>query len=352
MARSPKPPQRVTQEQIAEQLGLSQFTVSHALRGTDKVAPETRAQIVAAAQKLGYRVNVAARATATGSTGTIALLRPDEDRAWWFPIDLFHGIESGVNNHHLRLLSARIATARLDDERFVPKILQELVADGVIVHCPMYTPPHLAEYLERYHIPAIWLNTLDAYDTVRPDDAGLTKVVVDHLISLGHQRFAFIVPQSHDAHWSSQARIDSFRAITAAAGLPDSPVITEQWSQDDGGIRSIQTITNLLKKPHRPTALIGFGPGQIPIMRAAAVEAGLLIPSDLSLAVIGNCNDQFFNDPLATTSGDINWIPMGERAVELLMKKILDPNTRFPAEAIPPKFHIGRTSATAPLTAT
>jgi DNA-binding LacI/PurR family transcriptional regulator len=347
MTRISKPPQRITQEQIAERLGLSQFTVSHALRGTDKVAPETRDMILAAAQKLGYRVNAAARATATGRTGSIALLRPSDHQAWWFPIDLFHGIENGVDKHHLRLLSARVTTARLDDERFIPRILQELVADGVIVHCPVNTPPHLSDLLKRYRIPAIWVNTLDSHDAIRPDDDAMTTQVVEHLLQLGHQRFAY-VRGFYANHWSCQSRERVVCARIAAAQLPPTTIITRDRDTAARGTHAIAELAELLRQPNRPTALIGYSPAEIQLMTTAAAQAGLQIPADISIAVTASTNDQIFLDALATTAGEITWMTLGERAVDLLMDKIKNPDLALPAVIMPPSFHAGQTTAPPP----
>lgn len=45
------------QREIARALGLAQITVSRALRNSPLVAPKTRRQVLAAAEKLGYRAN-------------------------------------------------------------------------------------------------------------------------------------------------------------------------------------------------------------------------------------------------------------------------------------------------------
>ena len=65
MAARP-PVRRVTQRAIAERLGVRQATVSRVLAGTGPVAEDTCQRVLAAAEALGYRPNLAARGMREG----------------------------------------------------------------------------------------------------------------------------------------------------------------------------------------------------------------------------------------------------------------------------------------------
>ena len=52
-------------EEVATRVGLSAITVSRALRRPEKVAPATRARIMAAVEALGYIPNLAASSLAS-----------------------------------------------------------------------------------------------------------------------------------------------------------------------------------------------------------------------------------------------------------------------------------------------
>ena len=67
-------PKSVTLEQIAQQAGVASRTVSDALKGRGRVAATTRENVLRIARELNYVPNAAARALATGRTGTIAVL--------------------------------------------------------------------------------------------------------------------------------------------------------------------------------------------------------------------------------------------------------------------------------------
>ena len=67
----------VTATMVAAHLGVSKATVTHGLagRGTEqRIRPETQRRVLEAAQALGYRPNVSARAIRTGRFGCAALM--------------------------------------------------------------------------------------------------------------------------------------------------------------------------------------------------------------------------------------------------------------------------------------
>src|SRR5690606_16001602 len=70
---------RATSVDVARRSGVSQSTVSLVLSGKHRgrVSERTAAAVRAAAEELGYRPNVAARALKTGASRTVALVVPD-----------------------------------------------------------------------------------------------------------------------------------------------------------------------------------------------------------------------------------------------------------------------------------
>ena len=66
---------------IAQRCGVSVATVSKALNGQPDVGEETRERILAAAEKLGYMANAAARALKTNRTYNIGVLFVDQRKS-------------------------------------------------------------------------------------------------------------------------------------------------------------------------------------------------------------------------------------------------------------------------------
>ena len=67
-------PRKPTSFDIAQMAGVSQPTVSRALRGSPSVSAATRARIEAIAKTLNYTVDRAASNLRSGQTRTLALL--------------------------------------------------------------------------------------------------------------------------------------------------------------------------------------------------------------------------------------------------------------------------------------
>ena len=67
----------VTSKDIARKLRISQSTVSRALRGDPRVAPDTMARVLEAARQMNYTPNLAARSLITRRTGTVGVVVSD-----------------------------------------------------------------------------------------------------------------------------------------------------------------------------------------------------------------------------------------------------------------------------------
>ena len=79
---------------IARRLGVSVGTVDRALHDKAGIKPETRTRVLAAAEALGYRPNLAARYLRCGRQQRIAVHLPDGDS--WFMQTLRDGLREGA----------------------------------------------------------------------------------------------------------------------------------------------------------------------------------------------------------------------------------------------------------------
>lgn len=72
---------RVTQEDVARETGVTRAVVSIVLNNSKgssiRISEETRRNVLEAAKRLGYRVNLSARSLMTRRTQNLAMLVPD-----------------------------------------------------------------------------------------------------------------------------------------------------------------------------------------------------------------------------------------------------------------------------------
>ena len=341
----------VTQRMIADTLGLSQFVVSIALRGSNKVAPETSRLILTTAERLGYRVNASARATATGRHGAIALLRSSNLQSMWFPLDLFHGIEDAVERDQRRLFTARFSPEQIEDENYLPQALRELTADGGQVHCAIDKLPRLGALLKRFAIPAIWINSNRERDAICPDDRLAGHLACSMALRVGHRRVLYM-PGAIANHSSSTDRLAGVReAIATTPGASLACFDRARNASPRDGASHARLIPILSRgATQRPTVVITYGRPDADLVLHAACEAGLRVPQDLSLVCASLAATEHDNDPIAVDALEIPWREIGEQAYALLQRKIAKPTAPIPRLLVPAVPRPGRTLL--PLTVT
>ncbi len=75
----------VKSNDVAQQAGVSQPTVSRAFDPNGRIAPETRERVMAAARALGYQPNVIARGLSTQRTDIVGIVMGNLTRSFFYP---------------------------------------------------------------------------------------------------------------------------------------------------------------------------------------------------------------------------------------------------------------------------
>jgi DNA-binding LacI/PurR family transcriptional regulator len=117
-----------------------------------------------------------------------------------------------------------------------------------------------------------------------------------HLIELGHRRIAAIA--GTPGLWSSQARLDGYRAAMLEAGLTvDEKLVSRDTFSVAGGRRQA---THLLSLAERPTAIVAANDEQAFGVLQALRDFGLRAPEDLSVAGFDDVIAAWAAPPLTT----------------------------------------------------
>jgi LacI family transcriptional regulator len=124
-------------------------------------------------------------------------------------------------------------------------------------------------------------------DTVIDDDRLGARLMVDHLVSLGHRRIAHTtMPAAHlqgPFALSHTARREGFEEAMRRHGLEPDVIVT--YYSEEGGHRAA---IEALDRPTPPTAIFaGADIAAFGVLRAAE-ERGLRVPEDLSVAGYDN----------------------------------------------------------------
>jgi len=341
MKRGKKSAGAVTLKNVADHVSLSPGTVSAVLNDAPSarhIPQPTRNRILAAARELNYRPNFFAQSLRKKRTYTIGVITHDIGEGYGSLV--VAGIEdyarqkdyffvTGVHRHDPELF-----------EKYSRLLIQRGVEGFITIDLNLQHSlplPTVAVSGHRQH-------------------KGVTNIVLDHrcaavsalkhLVELGHREIA--VMRGHPA--SSDAE-DRWRAICEAAkemGIEIRPELTVQIQSEESSPKlGYPYAQELLARRKRFTALFAYNDiSAIGAIRAFQ-EAGLSVPTDISVVGFDDIQGAAFHYPSLTTVRQPLW-RMGEIAAKMLLERI-EGRTDYPTEvAVEPELIIRESTAKAP----
>jgi LacI family transcriptional regulator len=281
---------RVRLKDVAERAGVAVNTASTILnrRPNSWASQETAKRVFQAAEELGYRPNRVAQALRHGRYETIGLLIPDFENP--YHTSFAHTLELVSEQQGFDVIIESWHN-RPERER---EALLDLIDRGVDgVACFLGSTPGmrraLADQVERgRRVVAVGCAGDDSLpvDLVKADYSTGIRQALEHLLALGHRRFAYISDLGTPE--KDGGRVAAFRQVLAAARVPEACAELVRAENSFEAVCSAAARTLARPTLKRPTAILAKNDaGAIAVMRAA-VEAGLQVPRDLS--VVG-CDD-------------------------------------------------------------
>jgi LacI family transcriptional regulator len=334
--------------QLANELGLSTSTVSRALNGYKDVNPQTRQRVEEMAQLLGYRPDAGARRLVRGSTDAIGIVYSAAVENLGNPqfLDMAGGLAERLEQAKLDLL---LAVARDDQElNIYERLFRGGRVDAVLVPNTRVHDKRVDYLLDKGYPFLAYGRTADCsrHSWFDFDNDRGSALAVQHLLSLGHTRFAY-VHSPLVLNFAAQ-RHQGFIAALKAAGLSCPPCCQVGPAVDRRS--GLEAVTRLLSLPERPTAiLVDNNLGGIGVLRGL-VDAGVRLGQDVSVIVHGDIPGDTLllgvdvttvTQPTAHASG----VTMAEMVLQLLREPAAGPChvLRQPALVL------GSTSGPAPL---
>ncbi len=327
----------ITLENIASRAGVTHVTVSRVLNGTYRAkrpdAVRRAHYIRQLASDLGYRPNTAARTIATGKFNAVGLVMSTHDSQSTVFGAMMRGIHDRLAADRIHLVATFLDDARLTSDDAVPRILGEIMVDGLLINYTHAIPPHMAELIDRYRLPAVWVNSKQAANCVYPDDEGAGYAATRLLLEAGHQRIMYLdltaaVEDSAETHYSHTDRRAGYeRAMREADHEPLAVVEARRLVFQ----KPVEQARQILSSDTRPTAIVGYCRHDAEALLLACVDLRLTMGRDLSLVIIEQ------SQPLIGPQIDTLLLPefeVGHAAGEMLLARISDPNADQQARAI------------------
>jgi len=307
---------------VARAAGVSHQTVSRVLNDHPSLRPATRQRVLDAMAELDYRPNAAARALSSNRSRMIGILSTAAGE--YGPASSVAAVESAARARGYSVTIANadgLSRASIDE---AVDHLAALSAEGLVVVAPQ---TRVLETLSKRSFGIPWVTLQAVADPDSPHEGGVgsvapvghgrpldqvigARLATAHLAEAGHRRIGHI---TGPADWIDAAqRVRGFREELASRGLDDDLVATGDWSAASGHRAGRELI-------ERGATAIFAGNDQMALgALAAAAEAGLEPPAELSIVGFDDVPEAAFYRPALTTVRQ-DFSEAGRRAVALLL---------------------------------
>ena len=307
---------------VAKRAGVSIATVSRVLNAPDRVAEETRTQVLTAIDELGFVPKFEARTRARKQIGRIGVLTPHFTADSF--VDRLRGVSAALAGLPYELVVYDVTTPAQRDGYLTNLALTRQVDGLIAIGLPFDAT--MASRLRTHQMPIVQIGTLaqpfsHRFDRIVTDDEAAGRMAADYLLARGHRRVGFVGTgiQADVAADFGTSNLDGFRQALALAGvpLPNAYVSLASFGLEQARRQAYR----LLDLPDPPTAIYAASDTQALGVISAARERGLKVPDDL--AVIGFDDIEIAEFMGLTTVGQ----PLkeaGRLAVELLLRQLAD----------------------------
>ncbi len=272
------PNDRVTSLQVAQRAGVSQSAVSRVFTPGASVSEKTRTKVLTAAEALGYRPNILARAMITGKSRIIGLVVAYLDNQFYPEAVERLSVALQEQGYHILVFMASPTKGDVED---VMREIMDYQVDGIIL-ASVSMSSVLARRCRDQGIPVLLFNR-------EQDDPSMSSVVTDnekggraiaaHFAELGHTRIGYIAGLEEAT--TQRDREAGFRAGLEEAGLTLAAREVGNFEYSVARIAALEMFAG----PNRPTAVfVGNDHMAFAVMDVIRSKLGLRIPHDVAVA--------------------------------------------------------------------
>lgn len=282
----------------------------------------TRARVLAAVEALDFQPNALARGLSGGRTKTIGVVVHD------IADDYFNQIVRGIDDvaDPAGYLVMVLSSYRdpMKELEYVRRLRGQRCDGIVFVGGGLRVPGHAENVgkqltaIEGDGGAVVMLAPNDLpWPSIVPDCEAGIRQLVDHLVALGHRRFAMLTGPAHLR--TSVDRSEAFEAAFRAHGIELDPALVAPAGFDRA--RAAEVLTGLIERDRSFTAVVCLNDQMAVGCLQAAKRLGLRVPDDLSVTGIDDLPVTELLDPPLTTVR----VPMrelGRRGMRLLLDRL------------------------------
>ena len=298
-----------TLQEIADLAGVNKTTVSKALRNSGDINRETARRIHEIASQLKYPVYKRQR-----QPSRIGILCPEVTSHYYSTMTT--ALYEAFIEANYRPFLMLTEFSRENEDKYLRMLMEDRLAGIVcITESPDIGLSVNGPVLEDTPIIVIGMNYQAAnYDALSVDERVGIRAAVEHLVSLGHERIAFV----GGLYGMQRMRFLEDALRLNKLTLPAEYVAVSELRDEINGYKQMK---QLLGCDPLPTAVVAeYDLVALGAMRAL-FEAGLSVPGDISLVGFDNVEMGRYL-PVSLTSIDCNVRDMCKIATSILLSKI------------------------------
>jgi LacI family transcriptional regulator len=309
---------RWTLADVAAAAGVSPSTVSRVMRGSPQVNEAMRARVLEAATRVGFAPDQAARALVTGSSPFVGMIVPDVGEIFY--AQTLKGARDVLEEHGLQVLLMESAHDAQKETAAIHALRAHRVSGILLATFGGYEPANVPLVFFDHVLADVGEGEVALADHEAAGD------LVDHLLTHGHKRIAYIGgPRGFSP---AEERRDGFVAALAKHWLavPQEYMQTSDVMLSEAA--SARATSLLLGLDPAPTAIVAgsnrLAIGALRTLRAA----GKRVPEDMALVCFGDSDSGDLMDPPLTV---VSHRPreLGRRAAAILLGQIEHPGPRI-----------------------
>ncbi len=334
---------KATSQDVARLAGVSQSTVSMILNKKDNVSfsQETIESVLAAAKQLHYENANSRGKIAQNGSKTIAVFCPTLGNPYYTMLLQTIGNEARKSGYSILICNTQRNSS--SEEQYVSMFLNGIACGVIYTYFPQY--PELFQKIA-YKLPAVVMGDKD--ETINADAVELNSIksgiiIADHLLSLGHEKIAYLSTPIRGRQLARHRRLEGIRQEFEKHGIQNGVILKMQEEPSTQKNTSLNTeysagydlTRELIEEGDQGiTAFVGLNDMVALGIMDALIDMKYKIPLDYS--VVG-CDNNMISGlrRVSLTTVEHYITKKGEDAFHLLLTKM--ENSDSPQKDVTPK---------------
>lgn len=307
----------ITIKHVAKKANVSISTVSRVINDSKPVNDDIKRRVFEVIEELGYTPNPVARSLVMKRSKLIGVIVPDI--ASTFIGEVLNAVEDIAKTYGYDIILCNTYGELKQELRYF-ELLKSKQVEGIIFTTRMLMDSH-KELFKNIDLPLVMINR-DGTDlnilSVAINHERATYDMTSYLIHLGHKQIVLIRNGSDDESFGSDQYAGYAKALQDNGLTPDAKNVYEGLFSMEEAYKIVDT---MIKEGIKPDAIVATSDEMAVGAINAAVDNGLKVPEDLSVAGAYDSKlSRYYRPKLTTIKYPI--YDIGAIAVRLIIKKI------------------------------